>query len=115
MHRLNFSGSSLAHVTSFVVSAFFLFNAAAWASNTERLNTNLDNNAEQLVFAGTCANNEPYRLVSYQKSVAGQARSFYDYVGPNGKGTVQSETQPKVMATRVCIKLAEIINANYWE
>ena len=115
MHKLNFSGSSLAHVTSFFVSAFFLFNAAAWASNTERLNTNLDNNAEQLVFAGTCANNQPYRLVSYQKNVAGQSRSFYDYDGPNGKGTVQSETQPKVMAARVCIKLAEIINANYWE
>ena len=115
MHKVNFSGSSLARVTSLFVSAFFLFNAAAWASNSESVHTKFDSNADTLVFAGTCANNEPYRLVSYQKSVAGLSQSFYDYDGPNGKGTVQSETQPKVMAARVCIKLAEIINANYWE
>lgn len=42
-------------------------------------------------------------------------QSFYDYEGPNGKGTVQTETVPKVMAARVCRKMAEIINANYWE
>ncbi len=57
----------------------------------------------------------PIDLFRIKKSVAGLSRSFYDYDGPNGKGTVQAETPPKVMAARVCRKLAEIVNANYWE
>ena len=70
---------------------------------------------ETYVFAGKCANGEPYRIVSYQKIKSGSAHSYYDYSGPAGAGTVQSETQPKVMAVRVCRKAAEIISANYWE
>lgn len=70
---------------------------------------------EAYVFAGKCANGETYRLVSYQKSISGIRQSYYDYNGPVGTGTVQSETDPKVMAVRVCHKSAEIISTNYWE
>ena len=41
--------------------------------------------------------------------------SYYDYEGPVGTGTVQSNAHPKVMAVRICRQLAEIINTNYWE
>jgi hypothetical protein len=115
MHKPNFSYLSLVSVTCFFFSALCFSNASAWASQTDQRNTNLGAHEEAFVFTGTCANNEPYRLVAYQKSVSGFSRSFYDYEGPNGMGTVQSETPPKVMAARVCRKLAEIINANYWE
>lgn len=67
------------------------------------------------VFAGKCANGEPYRLVSYEKNISGSHRSYYDYNGPVGTGTVESETAPKVMVVRICHKFAEIISANYWE
>ena len=115
MHKVNFSMARLSRVACVCVSGLLFFNAAAWAAKTERPHTSLGNDEATFVFAGTCANNEPYRLVAYQKSVSGLSRSFYDYEGPNGKGTVQAETPPKVMAVRVCRKLAEIVNANYWE
>ena len=67
------------------------------------------------MFVGKCFNGENYRLFSYQNVVSGKTVSFYTYEGPVGKGTVQTETAPKVMAQRVCRKLAEIASANYWE
>jgi len=73
------------------------------------------NPEETFTFAGKCFNGEPYRLFLYQKNIAGISQSHYDYNGPAGTGTVQSETPPKVMAARVCRKYAEIINAKYWE
>lgn len=75
----------------------------------------LGNNEETFVFAGRCASGESYRLVSYMRDVNGVSQSHYDYDGPVGKGTVRSETYPKVMAVRVCLQSAEIINAHYWE
>lgn len=115
MYKANFSSSRLSRVACLCICGLLLFNVPAWAAKTERPNASLGNDEATFVFAGTCANNEPYRLVSYQKNVSGLPRSFYDYDGPNGQGTVQAETPPKVMAVRVCRKLAEIINANYWE
>jgi hypothetical protein len=64
---------------------------------------------------GQCPDGEGYRLNFYAKQVDGQSATFYDYDGPVGKGTVQSVTEPRVMAARVCRKLAEIINVKYWE
>lgn len=72
-------------------------------------------NEETFVFAGHCFSGERYRLFMYQKDIAGVPQSHYDYDGPVGKGTVQSNTPPKVMAARVCRKYAEIISASYWE
>jgi len=73
------------------------------------------NDEESFVFGGKCDSGEPYRLYAYQKFTNGQLLSFYDYEGPAGKGTVQSNTIPKVLAARVCRKLAEIVNTHYWE
>ena len=115
MRATSFSNSNFGRAACVLVAAFFLASVAAWASKMERANPNVGDNEETFVFTGTCDNSEPYRLISYQKNIAGMSRSFYDYDGPNGKGTVQAETSPKVMAARVCRKFAEIINANYWE
>lgn len=115
MHKTNFSSSRPGRVACLLVSWLLLSNGPVLATNTEQRPMNLGNDEATFVFAGTCANNEPYRLVSYQANISGSSRSFYDYDGPNGQGTVQAETSPKVMAARVCRKLAEIINANYWE
>lgn len=98
-----------------LVSLTLLSNASVWASNTGSRQIVTGNDEEQFVFVGKCETGEPYRLFWYQKDVSGFIQSFYDYEGPNGKGTVQVETTPKVMAARVCRKMAEIINTNYWE
>jgi len=80
--------------------------------NTNSAPVNVD---ETYVFAGKCSNGNSYRIVSYQKVMSGNVRSYYDYSGPAGTGTIQSETEPKVMAVRVCRSAAEIISAQYWE
>lgn len=60
------------------------------------------------VFMGRCPSGEVYRLFSYDKQVDGRKRSFYDYKGPAGQGTVKTQTAPRVIMTRVCLSLAEI-------
>jgi hypothetical protein len=80
-----------------------------------RINADLSNNEDTFVYAGQCFNGEPYRLFLYQKNIAGVPHAHYDYEGPAGTGTVQSESAPKVMKARVCRKDAEIISAKYWE
>lgn len=62
----------------------------------------------EYLFAGKCPNGESYRLFSYQVVVHGDAKSFYDYEGPAGRGQVRTNTPPKTMAVRVCRELAEI-------
>lgn len=57
---------------------------------------------------GRCPNGEAFRLLAYEKPVDGVWKSFYDYQGPVGVGTVITRTVPQVMARRVCIALAEI-------
>lgn len=103
------------YLTCAALSLLLMTETTVWAAKTERLTTGLTNDETTFVYAGKCETNEPYRLVAYQKSMSGVNQSFYDYEGPNGKGTVRTETAPKVMAARVCRKMAEIINANYWE
>jgi hypothetical protein len=61
-----------------------------------------------LTITGRCPNGDAFRLVSYDKQVEGFWKSFYDYQGPVGAGTVRTQTVPRVMASRVCIALAEI-------
>lgn len=100
-----------AWIASFLLASSMAV-SAAMPSQFEAPKVNPD---ETFTFAGKCFNGEPYRLFLYQKNIAGYSQSHYDYDGPAGKGTVQSETSPKVMAARVCRKYAEIINAKYWE
>ena len=64
--------------------------------------------ASGITMTGRCPNGDAVRLVSYEKQVEGDWKSFYDYQGPVGTGTVKTKTVPKVMASRVCIALAEI-------
>ena len=68
----------------------------------------LGNDEDTFVFMARCPNGAMYRLFSYDKEVGGIKQSFYDYEGPAGKGTVKTKTAPRVMASRVCLDLAEI-------
>lgn len=116
--RLTFTRTPSHGLSQFIgvlLSLFLLTRATAWAAPVDTDALGLRNDEETFVFSGKCANDEPYRLVSYQRNVSGLSRSFYDYAGPNGQGTVQAETPPKVMAARVCRQWAEIINAHYWD
>ena len=61
------------------------------------------------VFMGVCPNGAMYRLKAYDKWTEGASRSFYDYEGPAGQGTIQTQTPPKTLAVRVCRALAEIV------
>jgi hypothetical protein len=83
------------------------------AGSTEAVRATVDNGAKDSTWGGTCPNGEPYRLRAYRKNVADIMQPFYDYAGPAGQGTVQVDTVPTVMAARVCIKTAEIINRDY--
>jgi len=115
MYKACAISANFQNVMRLLVSIALLSSAFAWAAKTDSTKTVLGNNEETFVFTGMCPNGEPYRLVSYQKSVGGLSPSYYDYDAPVGKGTVQSDATPRVMAVRVCRKLAEIINTNYWE
>jgi len=103
------------HCTCLYMGITLMAGFSAWAAQAENTKSAFENNEETFVFAGKCPNGAAYRLFSYRKNLNGLTRSYYDYEGPVGKGTVLSETSPKVMATRVCRASAEIINANYWE
>lgn len=107
--------SIVRHSTCLYVGVTLMSGFSAWAAPTENTKSAFENNEETFVFAGKCSNDAAYRLFSYRKDLNGSTRSYYDYEGPVGKGTVLSETPPKVMAARVCRASAEIINANYWE
>lgn len=61
-----------------------------------------------ITMTGRCPNGDAFRLLAYEKQVDGLWKSFYDYQGPVGVGTVKTKTGPKVMARRVCIALAEM-------
>jgi len=87
----------------------------ALAASNKNEQRQLGNDEESVAFAGACFNGAPYRLHLFQQRVNGELQSFYEYAGPAGKGVVQSETAPKVMAERVCRQQAEIINVRYWE
>ena len=103
------------HLKHLCISIALLSGTAVGAAPNDKSNVPLGNDEETFVFAARCANGAPYRLRSYQQTVGGVTLSYYDYLGPAGQGTVQSDTEPKVMAVRVCHPLAEIISANYWE
>ena len=102
-------------LTQALVTLACASSSLAWATNASQPNAAAGNNEDTFVFAGICANGQTYRLMSYQKKIGGLQLSYYDYDGPAGKSTVQSETPPKVMAVRICRPSAEIISASYWE
>ena len=115
MNKVHAISDNLNYLMRLLISIALLSSSFAWAAETEKRKIQLGNDEETFVFAGVCPSGEPYRLFSYQRHVGGLTQPYYDYDGPVGKGTVQSETHPKVMAVRVCRPSAEIISANYWE
>lgn len=115
MHKTPSLRSALRHFTHLSVGVALLTISLAWAAKAENKTTKLGNNEDTFVFAGKCPSGEAYLLRSYRKGSDGRIESYYDYEGPVGKGTVLSETTPKVMAVRVCHQFAEIISPNYWE
>lgn len=112
MDQANFLSDSLKQGAMLFMGAALFIGNAAYASLTYA--TTLINDESSFVFSGNCSGGERYRLFSYQKIVSGKVTSFYAYEGPVGNGAVQTETSPKVMAQRVCRKLAEIISPHYW-
>ena len=84
--------------------------SCAWAAASDGVDARmpLGNDDDTFVFMGRCPSGEIYRLFSYDKDVDGLKRSFYDYEGPAGKGTIKTQTAPRVVASRVCLALAEI-------
>jgi hypothetical protein len=106
--------------TNFFLSVCFVFATTLTPTVMAKLTPanpapQLGNDEGAFTFAGRCPNGDNYRLLSYEAHVNGQLHTFYDYEGPVGKGTVKSAASPKTMSVRVCRKLAEIINSNYWE
>ena len=95
--------------TAAVISAFTSSVKAENLNNGSLMNEG----QEDFVFSGHCFNGDSYRLHAFQRVDNGQSLSFYEYIGPAGQGTVQVDTSPRVMAQRVCLQSAEIINRDY--
>ena len=112
MNYTSLLSSKLKDLLHWLVVVVWFCSTPAWATKIEPL---MGNDEEAFVFAGICPNGEPYRLYAYSKHVKGLSRPHFDYDGPVGIGTVQSNTAPKVMAARICRKQAEIISTHYWE
>ncbi len=70
------------------------------------------NNDIEFIFAGRCMNGEPYRIFSYEKNIDGYTKSFYDFEGPVGKGTVMTSASPKTVAERICRQTAEMADGS---
>lgn len=83
-------------------------NTASGSESTGHALNSAGGEEGEYMFAGKCPNGENYRLFSYQMVVHGDAKSFYDYEGPVGRGQVRTNAPPKTMAVRVCRELAEI-------
>ena len=115
MHHSRFIASRLIFVCCFLASTTFASNALSKAATSPSAGVKLGNDDTAFTFAGLCPNGETYRIFAYQKLVENAPQSFYDYEGPAGKGTVRTTASPKTMSTRVCRKLAEIVNTHYWE
>ncbi len=72
----------------------------------------LGNEEHEFIFAGRCINGKSYRIFSYEKNIEGHLKSFYDYEGPVGKGSVMTSAPPKTIAERICRQTAEIANGS---
>lgn len=85
------------------------------ANPAEKTVPRVENDEQEFTFVGKCPNGNSYRIFSYQMTVDGLTKSFYDYEGPAGKGTVQTEAQPRKMAVRICHELADIRDGSKYD
>ena len=107
--------STLALITCLVANVVTAPLVMASFDKNRQFTPVLGNDDQEFIFAGGCPNGDKYRIFSYQMEVDGITRSFYDYEGPAGKGTVITNAQPKKMATRVCHELADISNGSKFD
>ena len=63
----------------------------------------------EFVFMDKCKNGATYRLKTYKLTVNGEAIQMYDFDGPRGKGTIQSDVEPREAKALLCLE-----NKNAW-
>jgi hypothetical protein len=80
----------------------------ARSGQSDSFQTPLRDDAQEFIFAGHCPSGNAYRVIAYQLDVDGLSQSFYDYEGPAGKGTVQTNASPKKFVVRICHAQADI-------
>lgn len=56
------------------------------------------------LFLDKCKSGEAYRLKAYKITVNGEAIQMYDYQGPRGKGTIQSDVEPREAKALLCLE-----------
>ena len=73
----------------------------------------LGNDDGTFVFMGRCPGGEVDRLLSYESEANGFKQSFYGYEGLAGQGIVKTKTAPRLMVTRICRVVAEIVGDEF--
>lgn len=91
-----------------IANVVTLPSVTAKSARSESSQASLGNDEIEFTFTGRCLSGDAYRIFSYQMDVDGLSQSFYDYEGPAGKGTVQTNTTPKKFAVRICHTQADI-------
>lgn len=56
----------------------------------------------EFLFVDKCKSGAAYRLKAYKITVNGEAIQMYDYQGPRGKGTIQSDVEPRQAKALLC-------------
>jgi len=56
------------------------------------------------LFVDKCKSGVAYRLKAYKIVVNGDAIQMYDYQGPRGKGTIQSDVEPREAKALLCLE-----------
>lgn len=56
----------------------------------------------EFLFVDKCKSGESYRLKSYKIEVNGESIQMYDYIGPRGKGTIQSDVDARQAKAFLC-------------
>jgi hypothetical protein len=115
MNKSNLWQSSVFAMICLLANVTLAPSAVAWMSSTEPTQKQSGNDEETFTFVGRCANGTSYRLYAYEMDVDGRRQSFYNYEGPAGQGTVQTNASPKKMAVRVCIESADIADGSMYD
>jgi hypothetical protein len=75
--------------------------ASIAAAQTDSLKVTGDDNTE-FVFVDKCKSGAAYRLKAYKITVNSEAIQMYDYQGPRGTGTIQSDVEPRQAKALLC-------------
>ena len=58
----------------------------------------------EFVFTDKCKNGATYRLKAYKIIVNRESIQMYDFDGPRGKGTIQSDVEPREAKALLCLE-----------